>query len=70
VAISNKAYFARDGMPLVHLPSTDTLMPFEMADAARKRLMQLSLEEDCLPQDLMREALNLLFINRGKPQVA
>lgn len=38
--------------------------------AVSKQLRQLALDEDASLQDLLREAINDLFVKRGKPPIA
>jgi len=45
-------------------------LPFWTTAPAKKQLRLLAAEEDTTQQDLMAEALNLLFKNRGKPPIA
>jgi hypothetical protein len=45
-------------------------LPFWTTAPAKKQLRMLAAEEDTTQQDLMAEALNLLFRNRGKPPIA
>lgn len=45
-------------------------LPFWTTAAAKKQLRLLAAEEDSTQQELMAEALNLLFKNRGKPPIA
>lgn len=45
-------------------------LPFWTTAPAKKQLRLLAAEEDSTQQDLMAEALNLLFKNRGKPPIA
>jgi hypothetical protein len=45
-------------------------MPFWALEAARKQLRLLAAEQDTTQQDLMTEALNLLFKKHGKPPIA
>lgn len=45
-------------------------LPFWTTAPAKKQLRLMAAEEDSTQQDLMAEALNLLFKNRGKPPIA
>ena len=45
-------------------------LPFWTTAPAKKQLRLLAAEEDTTQQDLMAEALNLLFRSRGKPPIA
>ncbi len=45
-------------------------LPFWTTAPAKKQLRLLAAEDDTTQQDLMTEALNLLFKNRGKPPIA
>jgi predicted dienelactone hydrolase len=45
-------------------------LPFWTTAPAKKQLRLLAAEEDSTQQDLMAEALNLLFKSRGKPPIA
>jgi hypothetical protein len=45
-------------------------MPFWTTATAKKQLRLLAAEEETTQQDLMTEALNVLFRSRGKPTVA
>ena len=45
-------------------------MPFWTTAPAKKQLRLLAAEADTTQQELMSEALNLLFKNRGKPPIA
>jgi hypothetical protein len=45
-------------------------MPFWATEAARKQLRLLAAERDTTQQDLMTEALNLVFKQYGKPPIA
>lgn len=45
-------------------------LPFWTTAAAKKQLRLLAAEEDTTQQNLMAEALNLLFKNRGKPPIS
>lgn len=45
-------------------------LPFWTTTAAKKQLRLLAAENDTTQQDLMTEALNLLFHKLGKPQIA
>jgi len=45
-------------------------LPFWTTAPAKKQLRLLAAEEDSTQQDLMGEALNLLFKSRGKPPIA
>ena len=44
-------------------------LPFWTTAAAKKQLRMLAASEDTTQQDLMAEALNLLFKDRGKPPI-
>jgi hypothetical protein len=45
-------------------------LPFWTTTAAKKQLRLLAAEQDTTQQDLMTEALNLLFKKYGKPPIA
>lgn len=45
-------------------------LPFWTTAPAKKQLRLLAAEGDTTQQDLMSEALNLLFKSRGKPPIA
>jgi hypothetical protein len=45
-------------------------MPFWTTAPAKKQLRLLAAETDTTQQELMTEALNLLFKSRGKPPIA
>jgi len=45
-------------------------MPFWTTEAAKKQLRMMAAEMDTSQQDLMTEALNLLFQKHGKPPIA
>jgi hypothetical protein len=45
-------------------------LPFWATSAAKKQLRFLAAEHDSTQQDLMTEALNLLFKKYGKPPIA
>jgi hypothetical protein len=45
-------------------------MPFWTTAPAKKQLRLMAAEGDTTQQELMAEALNLLFKNRGKPPIA
>jgi hypothetical protein len=45
-------------------------MPFWTVAAAKRQLRMLAAENDTTQQDLMAEALNLLFQRHGKPPIA
>ncbi len=45
-------------------------LPFWTTAPAKKQLRLLAAENDTTQQDLMTEALNLLFQKHGKPQIA
>ena len=47
-----------------------TAMPFWVPIAARKQLRILAAELDTTQQDLMTQALNMLFQQHGKPPIA
>jgi hypothetical protein len=47
-----------------------TAMPFWVPIAARKQLRILAAELDTTQQNLMTEALNMLFQKHGKPPIA
>ncbi len=47
-----------------------TPMPFWTTTAAKKQLRMMAAEDDTTQQELMTEALNLLFQKRGKPPIA
>jgi hypothetical protein len=46
------------------------LLPFWTSVSARKQLKYLAIEEDRTQQNLLEEALNLLFQSRGRPPIA
>jgi hypothetical protein len=46
------------------------LLPFWTIVSARKQLKYLALEEDRTQQNLLEEALNMLFLSRGRPPIA
>lgn len=45
-------------------------LPFWTTTAAKKQLRMMAAENDTTQQELMTEALNLLFQKRGKPPIA
>jgi hypothetical protein len=45
-------------------------LPFWVSRDARRQLRQIALDEDTTAQDLLVEALNLFFRDRGKPPIA
>jgi hypothetical protein len=45
-------------------------LPFWTTAPAKKQLRLMAAEDDTTQQDLMSEALNLLFKSRGKPPIA
>ncbi len=45
-------------------------MPFWTTEAAKKQLRVLAAELDSSQQDLMTEALNMMFQKHGKPPIA
>ncbi len=45
-------------------------LPFWTTAPAKKQLRMLAAEQDATQQDLMSEALNLLFQKYGKPPIA
>ena len=45
-------------------------MPFWVPKACHKQLRLMAVEEDTTQQALMREALNMLFRKRGRPEIA
>jgi hypothetical protein len=45
-------------------------MPFWTTEAAKKQLRMMAAEMDTSQQDLMTEALNMLFQKHGKPPIA
>jgi hypothetical protein len=45
-------------------------LPFWTTATAKKQLRILAAEEETTQQDLMAEALNLLFKSRGKPPIS
>ena len=45
-------------------------MPFWTTTAAKKQLRMMAAEDDTTQQELMTEALNLLFQKHGKPPIA
>jgi|SRR5271155_1922287 hypothetical protein len=45
-------------------------MPFWTTEAAKKQLRMMAAEMDTSQQDLMTEALNMLFQSHGKPPIA
>ena len=45
-------------------------LPFWTTATAKRQLRMLAAEEDTTQQSLLTEALNRLFIERGKPPVA
>jgi antitoxin-like ribbon-helix-helix protein len=45
-------------------------MPFWTTEAAKKQLRVLAAELDTSQQDLMTEALNMMFQKHGKPPIA
>lgn len=47
-----------------------TPMPFWTTTAAKKQLRVMAAEADTTQQQLMNEALNLLFSKHGKPPIA
>jgi hypothetical protein len=46
------------------------LMPFWTSAQARKQLKYLAIEEESTQQRLLSEALNMLFLSRGKTPMA
>jgi hypothetical protein len=72
--------FAENDEPRARAASTKTgarpdregrkAMPFWALEAARKQLRLLAAEQDTTQQDLMTEALNLLFDKYRKPPIA
>ena len=46
------------------------MIGFYIPDAAHRQLRQLALDEDTTNQELLIEALNMMFRNRGKPPIA
>jgi hypothetical protein len=45
-------------------------MPFWTTEAAKKQLRMMAAEMDTSQQELMTEALNMLFQKHGKPPIA
>jgi hypothetical protein len=45
------------------------LMPFWTTSHARKQLKYIAVDEDRTQQDLLAEALNMLFAHRGRPTI-
>jgi hypothetical protein len=45
-------------------------LPFWTTEAAKKQLRMMAAEMDTTQQDLMTDALNMLFQNHGKPPIA
>ena len=45
-------------------------IPFWTTEAAKKQLRMMAAEHDTTQQDLMTEALNMLFREHGKPPIA
>ena len=46
------------------------MIGFYIPDAAYRQLRQLGLDEETTNQELLTEALNMLFQKRGKPPIA
>ena len=70
--------FAADPQPAPSPPVTEARpdregrkpMPFWTTEAAKKQLRMMAAEMDTSQQNLMTEALNMLFQQRGKPPIA
>jgi hypothetical protein len=70
----------RKAAPLKAAPQDETIarpdregrkpMPFWTTEAAKKQLRMMAAERDTSQQDLMTEALNMLFQKHGKPPIA
>jgi hypothetical protein len=63
---------AKEEPPVIKRPDREgrVPMPFWTVAAAKRQLRMLAAENDTTQQDLMAEALNLLFQRHGKPPIA